>query len=284
MSGQDKIYDMVTDRILELMEQGTVPWKKTWNVVGGSPINMVSKKEYRGINVFLLNAAPYSSNKWASFKQISEKKGKVLKGEKGWPVIFWKFFDVENPKEGELKKIPMLRYYTVFNLDQTDLPKDEVKETDNHNNPIDCCESVVSFYENPPMICEGNSASYLPSKDIVSVPSIKSFNNSESYYSTLFHELTHSTGHKSRLNRFESVESSIFGSQSYSKEELIAEMGSSYLCNHCGILPSVENNNASYIASWMKRLKEDRKLLIQAAGKAQIAVDHILGRTWNSES
>ncbi|MDD5059468.1 MAG: zincin-like metallopeptidase domain-containing protein [Sideroxydans sp.] len=280
MSGQDKIYDMVTDRILELMEQGTVPWRKTWS--SGMPINFKSKKEYRGINLFFLNAMPYSCNLWGSFKQITEKGGKVNKGEHGFPVVFWKFLDVTDANNPSgLKRIPMLRYYTVFNLEQTDIKLEGKDERD--NKPIPCAESIVSGYKNPPVISSGKSACYIPSKDVVQVPSIKSFDDPESYYSTLFHELIHSTGHKSRLNRFDGSSSEIFGSESYSKEELIAEMGASYLSGHCGFLSSVENNNASYLSSWMKRLKEDKKLLIQAAGKAQIAADHILGKEWKNE-
>jgi antirestriction protein ArdC len=281
MSGQDKIYDMVTDRILELMEKGTVPWRKTWS--SGMPINFKSKKEYRGINLFFLNAMPYSCNLWGSFKQISEKGGKINKGEHGFPVVFWKFLDVADSNNPDgMKRIPMLRYYTVFNLEQTDIKITAKDERDNQ--PIPCAESVVSGYKNPPVISSGKNACYIPSKDIVQVPSIKSFDDPESYYSTLFHELVHSTGHKSRLNRFDGSSSEIFGSESYSKEELIAEMGASYLSGHCGFLSSVESNNASYLASWMKRLKEDKKLLIQAAGKAQIAADHILGKEWKNEN
>jgi len=280
MSGQDKIYGMVTDRILELMEKGTVPWRKTWS--SGMPINFKSKKEYRGINLFFLNAMPYSCNLWGSFKQISEKGGKIHKGEHGFPVVFWKFLDVADSNNPDgMKRIPMLRYYTVFNLEQTDIKLSAKDERD--NNPIPCAESIVLNYKNPPVISSGKNACYIPSKDVVQVPSIKSFDDPESYYSTLFHELVHSTGHKSRLNRFDSSSSEMFGSESYSKEELIAEMGASYLSGHCGFLSSVESNNASYLASWMKRLKEDKKLLIQAAGKAQIAADHILGKEWKED-
>jgi antirestriction protein ArdC len=280
MSGQDKIYGMVTDRILEFMEKGTVPWRKTWS--SGMPINFKSKKEYRGINLFFLNAMPYSCNLWGSFKQISEKGGKINKGEHGFPVVFWKFLDVADSNNPDgMKRIPMLRYYTVFNLEQTDIKLSAKDERD--NNPIPCAESIVLNYKNPPVISSGKNACYIPSKDVVQVPSIKSFDDPESYYSTLFHELVHSTGHKSRLNRFDSSSSEMFGSESYSKEELIAEMGASYLSGHCGFLSSVESNNASYLASWMKRLKEDKKLLIQAAGKAQIAADHILGKEWKED-
>lgn len=279
MSGQDKIYEMITDRILELMEQGTVPWKKTWST--GLPTNFKSKKEYRGINLFFLNATPYSCNLWGSFKQITEKGGKVNKGEKGYPVVFWKFMRKEKD-DGTEFSFPLLRYYTVFNMEQTDLPIS--KKEENQNNSIACCEEVIEGYENCPKITNGNNASYSPSLDIINVPILGKYIVPEFYYATLFHEAIHSTGHKSRLNRFDSLESSMFGSESYSKEELIAEMGSSYLCGHCNILPMVENNAASYLTSWMKVLKEDKKLLIQAAGKAQISCDHILNRKFGMES
>lgn len=279
MSGQDKIYEMITDRMLELMEQGTIPWKKTWST--GLPTNFKSKKEYRGINLFFLNAAPYSCNLWGSFKQITEKGGKVNKGEHGYPVVFWKFMRKEKD-DGTEFSFPLLRYYTVFNMEQTDLPIP--KKEDNQNDPIACCEEVIENYENRPNIIPGQRAYYSPSHDLVVCPNYNTFDKSESYYATLFHEMIHSTGHKSRLNRFDSLESSMFGSQSYSKEELIAEMGSSYLCGHCNILPMTEENSASYLSSWMKVLKEDKKLLIQAAGKAQIACDHILNRKFGVES
>jgi antirestriction protein ArdC len=213
-----------------------------------------------------------------SFKQAKGKGGRVKKGEKGFPVVFWKWVHVKDPEsESGKKRVPFLRYYTVFNLEQTegiDIPEPQTRDF----NPIMKAERVIHGMPNAPVI-EHNEprAYYQPSEDVVNMPKANLFQTDEEYYSTLFHELTHSTGHASRLNRDEISKMSPFDSQDYSKEELVAEIGSAFLCGHCGIEPSVIENQAAYIQSWLKQLRSNKKWLVYAAAKAQKAADYILG-------
>lgn len=277
----EDIYNIVTDRIIELLEQGTIPWSKCWSSPeGGLPRNFISKKPYRGINSFLLAFAPYESPYWISFKQAKDLGGSVKKGEKSTLVVFWKI--VKKTEDGIEKSIPLLRYYRVFNLDQCDIPEGKIPETQQvqefEHNPLDQCEGVIQGMQSRPEIKhEGSQAYYKPSTDEVTMPPRERFQDAESYYATLFHELAHSTGHSSRLNR-EGIKSvASFGSADYSREELIAEMTSSFLCGVCEIENSTIQNSAAYLQGWIKKLKGDSKLIVQAAGKAQRASDYILG-------
>ena len=281
-NNQDKIYQMVTDRVAELLEKGVVPWQKPW-AGGGHPANFISKKDYRGINTFLLGASGFSSRYWLSFKQVKSKGGTVKKGEHGSPCIFWKWIDLKETDETDKpKKIPFMRYYTVFNLEQTtgiDIPEVEKRDL----NPIAVCEKTIIDMPNAPFITHKESqAYYRPAEDTVNMPKSNLFRSDSAYYSTLFHELTHSTGHANRLDRHANDNCSHhFGSTDYSKEELVAEMGAAFLCGHCEIERETIDNSAAYIQSWLKRLRDDRKFLVSAAAKAQKAVDYILDRKFN---
>jgi hypothetical protein len=272
------VYQIVTDRIIELLEQGTVPWNKPW--IGGSsqtPRNLASGKAYRGINLWLLGCASYSSPYWVSYKQAQERGGQVKKGEKSHLVTFWKMFESE--KEGEKKTVPMLRYYRVFNVEQCEgleYPREEVPER--VFNVIEECERIVSGMPKAPSLThEEQRAYYQRNADRVNMPKKETFDTAENYYSTLFHELTHATGHESRLGRMQE-KFSHFGDTTYAKEELIAEMGASYLCNVAGIMERTIDSSASYIAAWLKALKNDRKLVVSASSKAQEAAEFILGK------
>lgn len=281
------VYERITARILRQLEEGTVPWRKTW--IGGEqghPRNLASGHYYRGINPFLLACTPYESPYWLTFNQAKKLGGCVLKGEKSTPVIFWKWWEKENSKTGEKEKFPLLRYYNVFNVAQCDLPSDKlptdapVPEFDFE--PIAACVSVVSHMPSPPAIEHGGvAAAYRPSTDTVQIPKPERFERPEEFYSTLFHELTHSTGHESRLNRPGITSLISFGSRTYSKEELIAEMGATFLCGHCGIENAVIENSAAYIAGWLRKLRDDNRLVVHAAAAAQKAADYILGRGAN---
>lgn len=271
------VYQIVTDRIVRLLESGTVPWHKPWKGGNQWPQNFVSRKVYRGINLFLLNAASYASPFWMTFKQVQSLGGRVKKGEHSFPVVFWKVFREEG--EGETKRIPFLRYYSVFNVTQCEgipVPVIPTGETTTFQ-PIEKCEQVVSAMPKRPTINHaGARACYSPSLDAVSMPEARLFESSEEYYSTLFHELTHATGHVSRLNRKEITDPIRFGSDPYSREELVAEMGAAFLCGHCAIENKTIDQSASYIQSWLTKLKEDRKLVVHAAAQAQKACDFIL--------
>jgi len=276
------VYQIVTDRVIELLEAGKVPWHKPWaGTEAQAPRNLVSKKPYRGINVWLLGAAGYSSPYWASFKQIKERGGSVRKGEKSSIAVFWKRVVVVDKETDEKKVIPFLRYYRVFNVEQCDgleYPKPEnVRPLD--FNPIEEAERIVAGMPNKPTITHNEArAYYRPVTDTVNMPKKELFTAEPEYYSTLFHELVHSTGHESRLARkVKENEWSAFGSESYSKEELVAEMGASYLSALSGTFHVTAKNSAAYISNWLAALKNDRKLVVNAAAQAQRATDFILG-------
>lgn len=273
------VYQVVTDRIISLLESGTVPWHQPWKGGNQAPQNFVSRKVYRGINFFLLNATGYPSPFWLTFKQVQLLGGHVKKGEQSFPVVFWKI--LEDVQEGETKRIPFLRYFTVFNIAQCEgigtppplvgLPRDSAFK------PLDTCERVLSQMPKPPKIIhDGTRACYSPVLDEISMPTAELFESAEAYYSILFHEVIHATGHLSRLGRKEICESNRFGSDPYSREELVAEMGSAFLCGHCEIENKTIDQSAGYIHHWLERLKDDRKLVVHAAVQAQKACDFIL--------
>jgi antirestriction protein ArdC len=280
-----KAYEKINERIFALLEQGVVPWHKPWKAGNaGMPANLSSKKPYRGINVFLLNVSGFNSRYWLTYKQATEKGGQVRKGEHGYPVIFWKWNDKEEKNEEtgrlERKRFPLLRYYTVFNLEQIDGIEDPdgVKDEELIEfKPIEAAEKVVADMPSKPKVKhQVNRACYFPVYDEVHMPKPERFDSEEFYYQTLFHEITHATGHESRLNRRNSTEARNFGDSKYSQEELVAEMGAAFLCGHCGIEQATLENSASYIASWLQVLKNNKKMLVNAAAQAQKAADFIL--------
>ncbi|TSK08817.1 MAG: DUF1738 domain-containing protein [Geobacter sp.] len=279
------VYDVVNQRIMELLERGTIPWRKTWNGGSSMPMNLISKKEYRGVNVFLLGCQEFGSQWWLTFKQVQDRGGYVKKGSKSTPVVFWKWIDrkdgdepVGEGEQGDGGKVPLLRFYNVFNLEQTEgIEAPKTEEVSNTFTPIERAEQIVAGMPYRPEINHGgNVAAYSPVLDYVKMPTPEAFLSSEEYYSTLFHELTHSTGHASRVGRKGILEPSYFGSHEYSKEELVAEMGAAFLCGHAGIEQRVLDNSAAYIQGWLKSLRNDRTFLIHAAAQAQKASDYIL--------
>lgn len=281
-----KIYEMITDRIISLLEAGTIPWRKPWTAREQAPLNFVSGKAYRGINAFLLACAGFSSPYWMTFKQAGEGGGKVRKGERGFPVIFWKLQETEDKETGEIVEVPLLRYYTVFNISQVEgIEAPEQPETPTNDfDPISEAVAIVDAMPQRPDICHGyDKAFYRPSVDMIGMPDPERFSSPAEYYSTLFHEMTHSTGHGSRLARKGLDDWAPFGSASYAKEELVAEMGGAYLCAHSGIEAAVIENQAAYIKGWLGKLRQDNKLVIHAAAQAQKAADFILARSAGQE-
>lgn len=273
----ETIYEMVTNKIMEQLEAGVIPWKKPW--INGGAVSWKTQKAYRGINAMLLDEGEY-----ATFKQIQDSGGKVKKGEKSQFVIFWKWLEKKND-DGEIDKIPLLRFYKVFeiNTQVEGLESKRKKETFNHN-PIEKCEEIFSGYINSPTYSwDRKGAYYIPSQDHINVPPMKDFESVEGYYSVMFHEMAHSTGHKSRLDRDGVTAIANFGSESYGKEELVAEMTATMLCGVAGIETNTIENSASYIKSWMKSIKEDVRLLVMAGGQAQRASDYILGVKWDND-
>lgn len=290
MNGQDKIYQLVTDKMIEALENGVVPWRKPWNAQIGPPHNYASKKPYRGVNVFVLGITAlvnkYSGNAWMTFNQIKKSGGRVRKGEHGTQVVFWKWIEKQETVEdsqgerNEVKRFPMLRYYLVFNQDQIDgidFPKVDRNPDDD---VIGNAEKIWNEWTGRPSLTHGGGrAYYSPTDDEIVLPVFEAFDGADEYHSTKFHEMVHATGHKDRLNRLDVP--SFFGDHEYSKEELVAEMGAAFLCAMTGI-ESTFDNSAAYIANWLKKLQDDRKLVVLASAQAQKAVDTILGVSFDN--
>lgn len=267
-------FDRINNQVISLLEKGVVPWKQSWT--NSMPQNFVTKRPYNGWNFFWLEMEKmfkdYKTNYWMTFKQCRDKGGYIKKGEKATEVFFWKPIEILNKETKKKEKSMILRNYYVFNFDQCaelELPE----KIENEERPS--CKDIVERYTDCPSILDSAYPHYNVQKDYVGIPDINEFTGSEEYYSTLFHELIHSTGAKQRLNRKELVDDTYFGSDPYAKEELVAELGAAYLCAHAGIDNEVITNQAAYIKSWMKRFKEDKTLLVRACSKAQKAFDYI---------
>lgn len=277
------VYALITNRIIELLERGTIPWKQPWSHQE-MPRNMLSKRKYRGINFWLLLSLHYEQNLFLTWDQIKTIGASVKKDEKGHVVVFWKNVK-KQPQEldekGNPKQIPMLRYYKVFNIEQCrDIPSGLIPQKEptlTEFNPILECEVILHSIPNCPDIRHKEQRAYYHiADDYINMPKKKSFKTVESYYSTLFHELVHSTGNEKRLGRSTVTEMHEFGSEQYSLEELIAEMGTAFLCSFTGIAHAEIENSAAYIKGWLEKLANDKKFVLQASGQAQKAVDHIM--------
>ncbi|MFN8288958.1 MAG: zincin-like metallopeptidase domain-containing protein [Chitinophagaceae bacterium] len=277
------VYQIVTDSIVSLLEQGTVPWQKPWTDAG-IPSNLISKRPYRGINLWLLLSLNYERNLFLTWDQLKKVGGSVKKGEHGHVVIYWKTPPKKDDTlEGENeKKVPILRYYKVYNIAQCrELPADLVEPLQlplsTEYLPVPECEAVISKMPSPPEIQHKEpSAYYQIDGDFINMPKRKTFKTVEGYYATLFHELVHSTGAEKRLNRKTITQMAEFGSEMYSLEELVAELGSAYLSSFAGILEKQVKHSVAYIDGWLGKLKGDKRFMVQAAGMAQKAVDYIM--------
>jgi antirestriction protein ArdC len=267
----------ITNRIVSLLEQGVVPWRRTWGQkrVTHCPRSAGTGKAYQGINALHLSAITWSENyaspTFITFQEAKKRGGSVRKGEHGYPVIYWKMIDVDSDT-GDSKKIPMLRHSTVFNVAQCDgLP--DTSEPVAVFTPIDTAEDIWRRWaDKPSLIHGGMKAAYNSVQDVIRMPYPVAFDPPEEYYTTLFHEAIHATGHPKRLCR---DMSGSFGSQKYGREELVAEMGATMLCAYAGIEDEVIENSAGYLDGWIKTLKGDKRLLIVASGQAEKAVHFI---------
>jgi len=289
----DKVYQIVTDQILAALDRGTVPWHKPWSSKAGTaPKNAVSNKEYRGFNVLVLVSAGFTSPYWMTFKQARALGGSVKKGEHGSHVIYWHILDREVVKSAGTKEIEhvfFLRYYTVFNYEQTEnvkLPKGRVvpgaAEADDVAT-IEAAETIAQKYLDREglKVKTRDVAAYSPIYDELYMPARNTFETSEGWYSTMFHEIVHSTGHTKRLDRLARTH---FGSGEYSREELVAEIGAAMLCGVSGITRQVEiENSAAYIAHWRSFIANDVKAVVSAAGAAQKASDYVVGKAEEKE-
>ena len=282
------VYQTVTNNILAAMENGIIPWKKPFKTTFSPiPINFSTGKVYRGINVFLLNLAclqfGYPKNAWLTFRQAKQLGGNVKKGQSSESILFWKSILINEKnlsQKDELSKakdeVYIARIYNVFNIDQCEgIDKDS--EIQPITLRIGSCDDVYANYpEVRPELNLGLKAMYIPTLDQIRIPAVGDFHSVSEYYATLFHELVHSTGHTSRLNREGISEAKRRDEIRYSKEELIAEMGASFLCAFTGIEnPDLTNNSAAYLQSWLTVFKQDKTMVVKAASQAQKAVDFI---------
>ncbi len=279
------LYEEVTNAVIEALEAGTIPWHQPWKAPSDMPTSLSTGRSYRGVNAFLLtmktSAKCYCSKWWGTYKQISERGGQVRKGEKATTVVFWKFLEREDEETGKRKSIPMLRGFSVFNVDQCDTEnmKLPTEPEPSYVEPVVLAEKIAAGYlaDGPTFKPGGDRAYFSPSEDVVRVPEPCYFKSQDAYYSTLFHELTHSTGHKSRLARPDLLAAHHFGDPSYSREELVAEMGAAMVCAIAGIEQVTVPQSAAYVQSWLKVLRADKRAVVVAAGQAQKAADMIAG-------
>lgn len=277
-----RVIAMVNRRILAQLEQGVIPWKMPWQKIG-PPRNLVSGKTYRGLNLLLLSHNGFSSPYFLTFNQARSFGGHVAKGAVGFPVTFWGWVEHKQELGTDEKKAryPLLRSYTVFNLDQCVGIKADEHEGAPEITPLKRAEQIISGMPIPPNLTHvGDQACYRWLSDEVLLPPRRRFLSPEEYYATAFHELVHATGHRKRIGR-EGIEAfDGFASEHYGKEELIAEMGAAYLCALSGISHATVGNNAAYIQGWLQALKYDPRLLLQASSAAQKAVEFIAGESF----
>ncbi len=270
---KQSVYDVVTKRIMEQLKRGVIPWHKPW--FSYPAVNWVSQRAYRGVNALLL-----ASGEYATWNQIQQAGGHVKKGQRSTPVVFWKELESKDEETGETKNVSFLRYYNVWEINQQCAGLDS-RRKGNTKRPnelieVETAENLVENYPNPPNIIPGTShAYYRPGNDEVGIPDKAAFDRIEDYYSILYHELVHSTGHVNRLARREVVDRVRFGSDRYSQEELVAEIGAAMLCDIAGIADITIENQTAYVAGWLRRLGDNNKWIVQASSKAQKAVEYI---------
>jgi antirestriction protein ArdC len=282
------VYDMVTDRVIEMIEKDKcLPWCKPWTGTRTAAFNRISKKPYSLLNQILLgNPDGSTSNEWATFKQWSDLGGKIRKGAKSRFVVFWKINEkMEKNEDGEevKKTYAILKYYNVFHISQVEgvepLPDGLNKDIEE----IPTADELFNLYISREGIAFEQTASdkayYSPSRDLIHLPLKEQFQDMHEYWSTAYHEVVHSSGHPLRLRRLESGAVAAFGSESYSKEELTAELGSAMILNQLGIeTPKTFSNSAAYLQNWMNAIREDTHLIVSASSRAEKAVAYILNQ------
>ncbi len=283
-----KVYESVTQSIIECLENGVIPWEQDWKSSGGIPKSLNSQKAYRGINSLVLItkqvACGYQSSYWATKKQLESLGATVKPDQEGkyTPVLYFRMLDLKGADESSDRAIPFARFSQNYNLDQVD-GLDRIKAMEKYGEskidfvPLEQCQRIVDLYASKPKVWHGKSASpcYFPLADEIHMPNQEQFQSAEGYYKTLFHELAHSTGHEKRLKR---DLKSVIAKTEYSKEELIAEMTAAFLATEAGISKHhAIDRSAAYCQSWLKVLRNDRKMLVQAASAASKAADYIQG-------
>jgi antirestriction protein ArdC len=276
------VSEIITSKIVEELEQGVMPWSKPWKTEGGQhglrPYNFTTGKAYKGVNWITLLCSDFDSWGWATWKQIKKAGGSVKRGQekKYNRIVFWNIFEKEDEVTGEVTKRFVPRYFNVYNFDQTEglehlNPLSKTSEEDLKNAIPKTWETdekslqAISSLEKVPAKLEdgGTRAYYKPLADIVAMPHKTLFDNPKAYCSTFAHELSHWTGHESRLKRKFGKR---FGDKAYAMEELVAELSAAFVCAELGLAYS--SDHASYIGSWIKVLKQDSKAIFTAARMA----------------
>lgn len=282
-------YQVVTEIVLRHLENGTAPWRRPWNNAVGRPRNFHTGNPYQGINVLLLGWSEYASPHWLTVRQANRLGGRVRKGEKGTRIVKYGTYQHRQEPEStddteERETRYYLREYAVFNAHQIEgiaFPDLETSEPLQESVRSEAAETIVASMPRKPVIVEGKSvrAVYCLKTDTVEMPAFERFETSDGYHLTLFHELIHATGHPSRLNRKSLIESGPFGSKTYSKEELVAEMGAAFLGMEVDIVADDFEQSAAYLKGWLEVLREPnlKRWIVQAAGQATKAVKFIRG-------
>jgi antirestriction protein ArdC len=293
---QETFTKMFIERIEERRANGetvTAPWKRLWNPAMGQDRNLITGKAYRGGNVFMTAIQGYASPFWATKKQIVKAGGTINRQEDGkmvpyTPILFWNF---PTPEQKAAGRFPFCKFYQVWNVEQTtgleELAASKLEASIGEPvNPIEAAQELVDGWHGAPPIRYGDSrAYYTPGTDTVSMPDMQAFESAEAFYSTLFHELAHSTGHRTRLERDGVVNPVRFASHDYSEEELVAEMTAGMLTGLTGIdTPETVENSAAYLDHWLTKLKREPGWLAKAGGQAQKASDMIRGIKWEKAS
>lgn len=276
------IYEAVTNRILDQLKAGVLPWRKTWKT--GLPKSLGSGREYRGINILVLGCAAYTSRYWLTFREAQRHGGHVRKGERATPVIYWKWRTPEElqrlEEAGKENPAPCVPFGSaVFNLEQVEDVTRPDDDLPGHQDRLQVADAMLDVMPDKPEIVHTltSQPGYSLRLDRVTMPHLSQFENADEYYGTLFHELTHSTGAAKRLDRFGTVEGDRF--ERYSFEELVAEFGAAFLCGFAGIENrSTEALQASYIEGWARVFQQDSRILVRAASAAQRAADYIRGK------
>ena len=271
-----KIYEIIVDQIIEKLEEWIVPWKCTWK--WWVPINYSNNNEYKWINRLLLSMNNFNTNYYLTYKQVKNLWWNINTWSKATKIIYW---DIKNKTVGDKDNVEVedkriiTKYYNVFNIEQTDIIPTEniIDHIEQSTNVLS--ESIIKSYKGKPTIEHGKNPCYIPSIDTIHIPNKQSFISSDEYYSTLFHELVHSTWSKNRLSREWVIQKNYYWDNKYSREELIAEIWSMFLSNYAWIDISTSNNSIDYIKGWLKFLKWNKRDIIIASSNAEKAVKYI---------
>jgi len=276
----EDVFKKITELILSLLEKGVVPWQRPWKS-SSVPTNLCTNKEYRGINVLLLMMADFPSPYWLTARQAKTLGGFIRPAQKGTEILYWGLFRVQMESSADVAAVHFQKLYTVYNIAQCEGIPDPQQPNTKFESIEECDRLITGMPNKPKLFHGGNDAYYVIPKDEIHLPRKESFTITEEYYCTLFHELCHSTGHEKRLNRKSIADATSFGTENYSNEELIAEIGASFLCGMGAIENRTINNSGAYISGWLERLKRDKRLISMAANQAQKAVDYIRGKCLN---